>query len=74
MLRRQHGHSWFLKLTTRETFVRHAANLCWVKQYLQQQFTQVLQGFNDNAHTLTVLLNSRCGAVNPLQLDGLLAI
>jgi len=47
---RQHWHSWFPKLTTRETFVRQAANLCWVKQYLQQKFTQALQGFDDNIH------------------------
>lgn len=37
-------------MTTRETFVRRAANLCWIKQYLQQKFTQALQGFNDNIH------------------------
>jgi hypothetical protein len=47
---RQHWQSWFPKLTTRETFVRRAANLCWVKQCLQQRFAQALDGFNDKIH------------------------
>ena len=49
---KRHFNSWFPRLPCRTTFVRQAANLWKIKQYLQKQLSIALEAFEDQLYLI----------------------